>query len=153
VVSAGGRPRERSGQFNLGARYDAGEGVAKDSAEAVKWYRLAADQGDVVAQFNLGVKYSTGEGVAKDDSEAIRWYRRAADQGDAMAQFNLGLIYYTGVGRGQGSTGGRTMVSAVGRSGECPRPDQPCLLVCERAGRGKDNAKLWSGYRGAADQG
>jgi hypothetical protein len=32
-------------QYSLGAAYALGEGVAKDSAEAVKWYRKAADQG------------------------------------------------------------------------------------------------------------
>ena len=35
-------------QFNLGLMYDNGRGVPKDEAEAVKWYRKAADQGDVV---------------------------------------------------------------------------------------------------------
>ena len=30
----------------LGVMYDNGEGVPQDYAEAVKWYRLAAEQGD-----------------------------------------------------------------------------------------------------------
>ena len=34
--------------------YYNGTGVAKDQAEAVKYYRLAADQGHAQAQFNLG---------------------------------------------------------------------------------------------------
>ena len=32
-------------QFNLGVCYDKGTGVAKDAAEAVKWYRRAVEQG------------------------------------------------------------------------------------------------------------
>jgi len=32
-------------QCNLGLCYEEGAGVAKDAAEAVKWYRKAADQG------------------------------------------------------------------------------------------------------------
>jgi len=32
-------------QFNVGACYDNGTGVGKDEAEAVKWYRKAAQQG------------------------------------------------------------------------------------------------------------
>ena len=32
-------------QFSLGIMYDNGEGVPQDYAEAVKWYRLAAEQG------------------------------------------------------------------------------------------------------------
>ena len=32
-------------QYNLGLMYDNGEGVAQDDGKAVKWYRLAAEQG------------------------------------------------------------------------------------------------------------
>ena len=37
-------------QFNLGIMYDNGEGVPENDAEAVKWYRKAADQGHSDAQ-------------------------------------------------------------------------------------------------------
>jgi hypothetical protein len=73
-------------------------GTAKDALEAVKWYRLAADQGHAKAQFNLGWCYYHGTGVAKDKREAVKWYRLAADQGDVNAQYNLGLCYETGTG-------------------------------------------------------
>ena len=66
--------------------YDEGEGVPQDDAEAVRWYRLAAEQGDATAQYNLGLMYDEGEGVPQDDAEAVRWYRLAAEQGDASAQ-------------------------------------------------------------------
>ena len=32
-------------QYNLGFMYSNGEGVPQDYAEAVKWYRMAAEQG------------------------------------------------------------------------------------------------------------
>ena len=32
-------------QFNLGLPYDLGQGVVQNHAEAMKWYRLATDQG------------------------------------------------------------------------------------------------------------
>ena len=50
--------------------YANGEGVPEDDAEAVRWYRLAADQGHAGAQYNLGVMYANGEGVVEDDAEA-----------------------------------------------------------------------------------
>ena len=31
--------------------------MPQDYSEAVKWYRLAADQGNATAQYNLGVMY------------------------------------------------------------------------------------------------
>ena len=37
-------------QAILGDMYRKGQGVPQDYAEAVKWYRLAADQGDAGAQ-------------------------------------------------------------------------------------------------------
>ena len=72
--------------------------MPKDSAEAVKWYRKAADQGIAVAQRHLGSYYDSGNGVPKDSAEAVKWYRKAADQGDAIAQSYLGLMYDSGNG-------------------------------------------------------
>ena len=37
-------------QLNLGNMYADGQGVFKDDFEAVKWYRLAAEQGLAIAQ-------------------------------------------------------------------------------------------------------
>ena len=76
-----------------GNRYDTGWGVPEDDAEAVRWYRLAAEQGDARAQKSLGGMYANGDGVPEDAAEAIAWYRRAAEQGDATAQFGLWLMY------------------------------------------------------------
>ena len=59
-------------QFNLGAMYSNGEGVAQDYKEAFKWYQLAAEQGVAQAQYNLGVMYSKGRGVPQDDQEAAK---------------------------------------------------------------------------------
>ena len=52
-----------------------------DYAEAVKWYRKAAEQGHARAQYSLGFMYYNGRGVPQDYAEAMKWYRKAADQG------------------------------------------------------------------------
>ena len=78
--------------------YGTGRGVLQDHAEAVKWWKLAAAQGDASAQYNLGVRYDDGRGVVQDYAEAVKWYRLAAAQGYALAQYNLGLMYGTGRG-------------------------------------------------------
>ena len=64
----------------------------------MKWYRLAAEQGDAMAQSNLGIMYERGEGILQDYAEAVKWYRLAAKQGNAMAQSNLGIMYERGEG-------------------------------------------------------
>ena len=65
-------------QFNLGVMYAKGEGVEKDYAEALKWFRKAAEQGNSVAQYSLGLMYYIGQGVEKDHVEAYAWYNLAA---------------------------------------------------------------------------
>ena len=85
-------------QNNLGRCYYNGEGVARDEAKAVKWFRLAAKQGLAKARHNLGVCYANGKGITRDEEEAMKWFRQSAEQGFAPAQFNLGVCYAKGDG-------------------------------------------------------
>src|SRR5438067_13114399 len=85
-VKAKAQAGDADSQVELGLRYDKGEGVAQDHAEAVKWYRKAAEQNFAGAQYSLGVCYGKGEGVAKDQVEAEKWSRKAAEQNFAAAQ-------------------------------------------------------------------
>ncbi len=89
---------DATAQLNLGLMYTTGEGVPKDAAKAVEWYRQAAAQGLVQAQFFLGWMYDNGEGVPKDAAKAAEWWQKAATQGDAAAQTSLGVMYYRGKG-------------------------------------------------------
>src|SRR6266478_691137 len=77
-------------QVELGLRYEKGEGVAKDHAEAARWYRKAAEQNYARGQYDLGDCYAYGEGVTKDRVEAVKWFRKAAEQNFAAAQYALG---------------------------------------------------------------
>ena len=47
-------------------------------AQAVSWYRKAADQGNAGAQGTLGLLYSVGMGVQQDYNEAYYWLDLAA---------------------------------------------------------------------------
>ena len=109
-------------QSILGNMYRLGRGVPQDEAEAVRWYRLAAEQGlagwqapslrsggtsqsllaakqgYALTQYNLGRMYFLGLGVLKNADEAVRRYRLAAEQGHAKAQGSLGLMFALGQG-------------------------------------------------------
>jgi len=85
-------------QYKLGNVYYRGDGVPKDYAQAVKWYRMAADQGMPESQYMMGVVYDRGEGLPQDFAEAVAWYRKAAEQGYIAAQFELGNKYARGEG-------------------------------------------------------
>lgn len=140
-------------QYELGRKYDFGEGVTKDSYEAVKWYRMAAEQGNVKAQYNLGVSYDEGEGVAQDSYEAVKWYRMAAEQKDASAQYNLGVCYKNGEGVAQDYY---EAVKWYRMAAEQGNPDaQNNLGVCYENGEGvkKNNKEAIKWYKKAAAQG
>ena len=51
----------------------------------MKWFRLAAEQGDARAQYNLGFMYDDGKGVIQDNAYAHMWYNIAASSGDKEA--------------------------------------------------------------------
>lgn len=59
--------------FNLGTIHQYGDGVAKNPAEALKWYRIAAERGDRESQSRLGAMYLNGEGTARNEKEGWRW--------------------------------------------------------------------------------
>ncbi len=65
---------------NLGYAYEQGRGVARDFEEAAKWYRRAAERGDIAAQANLGTLYANGLGVEQDDVQAHMWLNLAASR-------------------------------------------------------------------------
>src|SRR4029453_4247327 len=73
-IRAGADKGDAKAQYELGRAFFSGAlGVAKDEAEAVKWFRKAAEQNVADAQFSLGVCYANGRGVTKDDAESVKW--------------------------------------------------------------------------------
>lgn len=66
--------------------------VRQNYAEAVKWFRMSAEQGHAEAQFLLGSMYADGEGVPWDFVKAHMWLTLAAAQGDENAQRNRGIV-------------------------------------------------------------
>ena len=66
--------------------------MAQDYAEAVKWYRLAAAQGNAIAQANLGLMYTNGQGVVQDYARAHMWFNLGAAKSNAVAVKNRDLV-------------------------------------------------------------
>jgi TonB family protein len=85
----------------VGYIYSNGQGVAQDLKEAVRWYKLSADQGNALGQSNLGIMYRQGRGVDRDYVEAFKLFQLSADQGSAFGQNNLGIAYENGQGVSQ----------------------------------------------------
>jgi hypothetical protein len=82
------------GEFHASGRF----GLEENMAEAARWYRRAAEQGDAKAQFQLACQLFYGDGVEQRQDEAVEWYRRAAEQEHAEAQWRLAECYEVGWG-------------------------------------------------------
>ena len=72
--------------------YEDGLGVPQDDKEAVRLYRLSAEQGEASAQYNLGVMYDNGQGVAQDYVLAHMWFSLSSSQGITNAVKNRNII-------------------------------------------------------------
>ncbi len=66
--------------------YYEGEGVNVDFEEAMRWFKLAAAQGNAEAQQRLGAMYAAGQGVEKDFEQAAHWYELAEKNGYVEAE-------------------------------------------------------------------
>ena len=74
-------------QFGLGVLLNAGQGVAQDHREALRWFTAAAEQGSTDAALELGILYAIGPGeVEQDPIAAYAWMLVAARNGDPVAE-------------------------------------------------------------------
>ena len=73
-------------------KYYYGRGSRLDYAEAAKWYRKAAEQGNSDAQYSLGHMYLFGLGVRQNSQDAANWFLKAALQGNTKARRRLESI-------------------------------------------------------------
>jgi len=88
-------------QIELGDIYINGQGVEANLNEGLKWYLLAANQGNVNAQVRLANIYFIfydSHGLKQNDAEAMKWFRLAAQQGNAEAESRLAQMYVAGLG-------------------------------------------------------
>ncbi len=75
--------------------YYKGQGIPQDHAEAARWSRKAAEQGDANAQINLGIMYEEGQGVAQDYAEALNWFEKGTEQGSVVCANCLAWLLAT----------------------------------------------------------
>ncbi|WP_238265935.1 tetratricopeptide repeat protein [Cupriavidus pauculus] len=72
--------------YDLGLRLLRGDGVERNSYQALEWMRKAGDNGHVQAQLALGRIYLMGfEELGSDPAEAEAWLTRAAAKGNKEA--------------------------------------------------------------------
>ena len=144
----------RCAQNNLAAYVRTSvNGVKQDHAEAVYWYRLAAEQGNALAQYNLGAAYENGLGVPQNYVEAMRWYRKAAYQNNAAAQFNVGTMYYCHRGVPQDFVEAAKWYRKAADQGNAYAQNNLAVMYENGQGVTKDYGEAMKWYEKAASQG
>ena len=138
-----------------------GNGVSRNTVQAVELFKKAAAMGDAEAQFRLALCYHNGEeGIEKNVGEAFKWYQASANQGNAKAIRNLGVCYENGDGVNKDNTKAqeqyRKAFPGLQQLAEQGNAEGQCYLgLCYYYGDGvtKDYAKAVEWYRKAAEQG
>lgn len=140
-------------QNDLGCAYSKGQGVEQDFAEAIKWWRKAADLDLPGAALNLGLAYLSGQGVPQDYTEAARWNRKAAEQGLAGAEHNLGNAYFKGQGVPQNYTEAVKWYRRAAYQGLAASQYSLGLAYANGNGVGQDYLEAARWYLKSAEQG
>ena len=73
-----------------------GSGVKVNESEALKLFKICAQNGVSPALYNIGNLYAEGKGADQDEDEALSWYEKAAAAGDPQANFTLGSWHCQG---------------------------------------------------------
>lgn len=102
---------KKEAHYRVGLQYECGDGVAKDSAQAARWYQKAAEQDHPRAQFKfgtyvdmgvaeaqlvLGFKYYGGRDIKQNPFETARPWKLSAEQGFEVAHFFWGQLLESG---------------------------------------------------------
>lgn len=81
---------------NLGWMYQTGTGVAQDDAEALRWFLIGAERGNLRSLTEVAGAYFEGRGVGYDPSAGQEWLRRAAEREHPPAMEMLAQALFWG---------------------------------------------------------
>lgn len=79
--------------------YEGNNGYEQDYHEAFKWYKKAAEEGNMYSQNSLGICYREGNGTYQSDYEAAKWFEKAYKSGNPNGACNLARCYALGQGK------------------------------------------------------
>lgn len=106
-------------QFLMGRILEeGGQGVSRNSQQAISWYARAAESGYPEAFFALGRLFERGEGLPHNYREARQWYAKGAAANHVPSQLHLGLMLNEGRGGPRDITEGLAWLSVAEAAGE-----------------------------------
>lgn len=80
----------------VGDCYNRGLHTEKDDQEAHRYYKMAADKGNVQANLMVAIDLLNGIGTSKDKKAGTKYLQIAADGGAAFGQYLLASMYKIG---------------------------------------------------------
>jgi TPR repeat protein len=129
-------------------------GFAQSDTEAVRWFKMAAEQGDPAGEADLGFMYDAGRGgLAQDYAEAVRWYKKAAEQGNASGEGNLGFMYGHGRGVTQSDTEAVRWYKKAAEQGNASGEGNLGFMYEHGRGVAQSDTEAVRWYKKAAEQG
>ena len=121
--------------------------------EAVRLFRLGAEQGNAFAQWSLGIAYMRGlNGLQADEGEGLRLLRLAAAGGAPAAQVELAGRYADGTGVAKDERETVRWLRLAAEDGHAPSQVMLGTMFRDGAGVAKDEREAVRWYRLAADQ-
>ncbi len=147
------RAGDADAQFNLGALYENGFGVAPDADRAANWYREAATRRLGLAQIALARLRHAG---AIDDDvveNPIELLESAARRGSVEAQYELGVAYDRGLGVTQNHATAAGWYQRAAEQGLADAQYNIATLYDEGLGTARDAERAHQWYMRAADTG
>ena len=120
---------------------------------AVKWYQIAAEQGNKDAQRSMGHVFRNGEGVEQNYEKAIEWYMKAAGQGEVISQRVLGFMCLKGLGTEIDTEKALEWYTKAAEQGDILSQKALGRFYYNGTGVEKDSGKSFEWYMKAAEQG
>lgn len=126
---------------------------SENYAEALDWYRQAAEKGNARAINNIGVLYEWGNGVNQDYSEAMKYYKKAAEKGFAVSMSNIGRLYVQGHGVAQDYNEALSWYKKAAEKGNTEVLGTIGYLYLQGEGVTHDHKEAFYWYKKSADNG
>lgn len=115
-----------------------GNGVPESPAEAMRWYRRAAESGSPAALVRLGDLYAS-RSAGMEAPRALEWYRKAAEANSSVAMTRLGKMFNEGRGVPQDQALAATWFSRAAAAGSGAAMVELSALYSRTGGPGHFN--------------
>jgi TPR repeat protein len=144
---------DEDAQLAVARAYEIGRQVKRNRLEAAKWYRTAAEQGNVEAQFRLGrLVHQGGDGLKQDLQMAAKLYESAAEAGNIDAQNWLGYSYQHGIGLEANENSALEWYQRAADAGHAAAQNNLGLMYLTGKGTSRNHDKAFEYFSKAAAQ-